>query len=70
MLFCSNKGAKRFSVIKVSVHSEMINHSEMETKVQNDRDFWSEYSIPESTPMRNFYRGKTIFLTGGTGDSK
>lgn len=48
----------------------MINHSEMETIKQNDRDFWSEYSIPESTPMRDFYRGKTIFLTGGTGDSK
>lgn len=23
--------------------------------------------IPENTPMRNFYRNKTIFLTGGTG---
>ncbi|KAJ6641422.1 Fatty acyl-CoA reductase wat [Pseudolycoriella hygida] len=34
-------------------------------------DFTSESmideSIPDSTPMKNFYRNKTIFLTGGTG---
>ncbi|XP_031634319.1 fatty acyl-CoA reductase wat-like [Contarinia nasturtii] len=30
-------------------------------------DFWSDDSIPDSTPMRDFYRGKVILLTGGTG---
>lgn len=34
-------------------------------------DFTSESmvdeSIPDSTPMKDFYRNKTIFLTGGTG---
>lgn len=30
-------------------------------------DFWSDDSIPESTPMRDFYRDKKILLTGGTG---
>lgn len=24
-------------------------------------------TIPEDTPMKNFYRNKTIFITGGTG---
>lgn len=31
-------------------------------------DLWSdENHIPESTPMRDYYRDKVIFLTGGTG---
>lgn len=31
-------------------------------------DIWSdENQIPESTPMRDYYRDKVIFLTGGTG---
>lgn len=34
-------------------------------------DFTSEKMvderIPEDTPMRNFYRGKVVFLIGGTG---
>lgn len=30
-------------------------------------DFWSDDNVPESTPMRNYYRGKVILLTGGTG---
>lgn len=30
-------------------------------------DLWTEDHIPENTPMKNFYRGKTVFLTGGTG---
>lgn len=30
-------------------------------------DFWKDETIPENTPMRDFYRGKVIFLTGGTG---
>lgn len=30
-------------------------------------DFWKDETIPEKTPMRDFYRGKVIFLTGGTG---
>lgn len=35
--------------------------------VQGLNNFWSEDSIPESTPMRDFYRNKIILLTGGTG---
>lgn len=31
------------------------------------QDFWAEETMPDTTPMRDFYRGKTIFLTGGTG---
>lgn len=30
-------------------------------------DFWSEDTVPEHTPMRDFYRDKVILLTGGTG---
>lgn len=30
-------------------------------------DLWSEENIPESTPMRDYYRDKVVFLTGGTG---
>lgn len=30
-------------------------------------DDWAEDSIPDSTPMRDFYREKVILLTGGTG---
>lgn len=32
-------------------------------------DLWinRDEFVPKNTPMRNFYRGKTIFLTGGTG---
>lgn len=30
-------------------------------------DFWSDTTVSETTPMRDFYRGKVIFLTGGTG---
>lgn len=28
---------------------------------------WFDESEPNTTPMRDFYRGKVIFLTGGTG---
>lgn len=30
-------------------------------------DDWSDESMPDSTPMRDFYRGKVVLLTGGTG---
>lgn len=30
-------------------------------------DLWTDDAIPLDTPMRNFYRGKVVFLTGGTG---
>lgn len=33
----------------------------------NMDDLWLEESVPRTTPMRDFYRGKVIFLTGGTG---
>lgn len=33
----------------------------------NDSDFWKDETIPDNTPMRDFYREKVIFLTGGTG---
>lgn len=40
----------------------------MEQKTGDDQDLWDDESlIPESTPMRDYYRGKVIFLTGGTG---
>lgn len=30
--------------------------------------FWSgEENVPYNTPMRDFYRGKVVFITGGTG---
>lgn len=28
---------------------------------------WYDERIPQDTPMRNFYRNKVVFLTGGTG---
>lgn len=30
-------------------------------------DLWTDEAVPLSTPMRDFYRGKVVFLTGGTG---
>lgn len=30
-------------------------------------DSMVDESIPDSTPMKDFYRNKTVFLTGGTG---
>lgn len=30
-------------------------------------DFWSEETVTINSPIRDFYRGKVIFLTGGTG---
>lgn len=30
-------------------------------------DSMIDETIPENTPMQDFYRNKTIFLTGGTG---
>lgn len=30
-------------------------------------DLWADETAPETTPMRDFYRDKVIFLTGGTG---
>lgn len=33
----------------------------------NTDDLWTEDHIPEHTPIKDFYRGKTVFLTGGTG---
>lgn len=36
-------------------------------KIATDQEFWSEDVLPDTTPMKDFYRGKTIFLTGGTG---
>lgn len=30
-------------------------------------DLWIDDATPHSTPMRDFYRGKTVFLTGGSG---
>lgn len=32
-------------------------------------DLWinRDENVPKNTPMREFYYGKTIFLTGGTG---
>lgn len=30
-------------------------------------DFWSEEIATGNWPMRDFYRGKVILLTGGTG---
>lgn len=45
--------------------------SSMYPPVVSALDFTSESmvdeSIPDSTPMKDFYRNKTIFLTGGTG---
>lgn len=38
-----------------------------EMKLKESDDFWSDESIPDSTPMLDFYRDKVILLTGGTG---
>lgn len=38
--------------------------------LQNKRiseDLWLDESVPRTTPMRDFYRDKIVFLTGGTG---
>lgn len=37
------------------------------TKSYTSEEFWKDDHIPEHTPMKDFYRGKTIFLTGSTG---
>lgn len=36
-------------------------------KNPTEADFWKDDSIPHNTPMRDFYRGKVVFITGGTG---
>lgn len=36
-------------------------------KIAAAPDFWSDDILPDTTPMKEFYRGKTVFLTGGTG---
>lgn len=34
----------------------------------HEEDDWSvDETIPDSTPIRDFYRGKIVFVTGGTG---
>lgn len=39
-----------------------------EQNSENYLDLWTdEKHVPESTPMRDYYRDKVIFLTGGTG---
>lgn len=43
----------------ISNDTEMV-HKENFVKFVDD-------TIPDSTPMRDFFRGKGIFLTGGTG---
>lgn len=30
-------------------------------------DLWTDEAVPFNTPMRDFYRDKVVFLTGGTG---
>lgn len=37
------------------------------TKIAADQELWTEDILPDTTPMKDFYRGKTIFITGGTG---
>lgn len=36
-------------------------------KTSINDDLWADEQIPEHTPMKDFYRGKVVFLTGGTG---
>lgn len=36
-------------------------------KIAAHSEFWSDDVVPDTTPMKDFYRGKVIFLTGGTG---
>lgn len=36
-------------------------------KTSINDDLWLDERIPEQTPMKDFYRGKVVFLTGGTG---
>lgn len=46
----------------------MANITDFRTRSIN-LDLWTEHNenLSKNSPMRNFYRGKTIFLTGGTG---
>lgn len=44
----------------------MVVFHKMEQNSGGD-DFWSDDIVSESTPMRNYYRDKVIFVTGGTG---
>lgn len=37
------------------------------TTVHETDDFWSDDTMPDTTPIRDFYRDKVILLTGGTG---
>lgn len=36
-------------------------------KISTITDMWDDESQPTTSPMRNFYMEKVIFLTGGTG---
>lgn len=44
-----------------------VEMAQFQKSITESDDFWADDSIPESTPMRDFYRGKVILLTGGTG---
>lgn len=45
--------------------SIVSNGADMEHK--DDLIKFVDETIPEGTPMRDYFRGKSIFLTGGTG---
>lgn len=44
-----------------------MDHFQKISNISETEDFWSDESIPDSTPMRDFYQDKVILLTGGTG---
>lgn len=39
---------------------------EMEKHIKNPNDY-IECTVPDDSPMVNYYRDKSVFLTGGTG---
>lgn len=41
--------------------------AKFQKSITESDDFWADDSMPDSTPMRDFYRDKVILLTGGTG---
>lgn len=49
----------KFESIIASDTEKMLHKEDLVKFVDN--------TIPDSTPMRDFFRGKGIFLTGGTG---